>query len=223
MTKNFNIPKCHRFQDITGKRIGELTVTRYSHKNKKSITFWECKCSCGKTVVKSRKRLMKSKDCGCFRKLTHGDSKKGKVAAEYHSWRAMIGRCTNPNATGYDIYGGRGIKVCDKWLSSYEAFLSDMGRKGSNRDSIDRIDVDGDYTPENCRWATPREQGRNKRGTNLYEWKGEFLTIPEIAEKEGVSKNTIRGRMYKGLTIHLAVTLPSYQGICAAKMLDQHC
>jgi len=101
--------------------------------------------------------------CGCKEEHKHGDATGGRVTPEYISWRAMLRRCSDPKHERFKHYGGRGIKVCERWRESYVAFLADMGRRPSPKHSIDRIDGDGDYEPSNCRWATRSEQERNKK------------------------------------------------------------
>lgn len=110
----------------------------------------------------------------------------------------MKSRCTNPNTRGYENYGGRGINVCDRWLNSYEDFLADMGRRPSPNHSIDREDVDGDYTPENCRWATPHQQSQNRRNIIKVQLDGETICLKEACRRTGVPYKAAVQRRNRG-------------------------
>lgn len=152
--------------NLAGMKFGRLTVRRQSERKSASGAMWLCVCDCGKeTVVASLKlRDGKTVSCGCAKRerllnFTHGLSNKSKT---YRTWKEMRQRCRNPNATQYKWYGGRGIKVCDRW-DSYENFLSDMGERPEGK-TIDRINPDLGYEPTNCRWATPKEQAATNRG-----------------------------------------------------------
>ena len=128
-----------------------------------------------------------------------------KFLPEYRAWACMRTRCRNPNSQDYALYGGRGILVCERW-NSFAAFLEDMGLKPSPKHSIDRIDNDGNYTPGNCRWATPKEQANNQRRSRRVEFHGEQLSLPEWATRLGISRESLRDRLNNGWTVERALT-----------------
>lgn len=185
--------------DLRGKRFGRLQVLDFSHKGGKDGRkyFYKCLCDCGKECVKSASYLLNSEtfphpSCGCWRKelniassTTHGRGK--KTDREYKTWCEIKGRCYNENSTFYKNYGGRGIKMCDRWLNSFENFIADMGNRPSPKHSIDRIDVNGDYTPENCRWATMKEQCNNRRSNIRIEYQGKTQTLKQWCEELGLN------------------------------------
>lgn len=165
---------------------------------------YKCKCDCGNERVVSGKYLRKglSKSCGCFgaeqRKLAstkHGHSPRKGHSKEYTSWCNMKNRCYDVNNKQYCDYGGRGISVCDRWLNSFENFLSDMGL--SNGLTLDRIDVNGNYEPTNCKWSTSTEQARNKRNNHIVFLNGQKMVLAEAAEKIGITYDCLRQRIKK--------------------------
>lgn len=124
----------------------------------------QCDCGTKRIVTFQNLKSGRSQSCGCVKgaKVRHGDARKGNIAPEYACWQSMIRRCTSPTRHGYADYGGRGISVCDRWMT-YENFLADVGRRPSSHHSLEREDNDGNYEPTNCRWATAKEQRANQR------------------------------------------------------------
>lgn len=142
------------------------------------------------------------------RNYRHGYKTAGRYAPEYAIWNNLIARCTNPNNSKYARYGGRGITVCDRWAKDFVNFLDDMGRRPSPDHSIDRIDNDGGYTLANCRWATRKEQCRNRASSRFIEFGGASRTAAEWAEIIGVSQTTLHARLKSGWTIERALSQP---------------
>lgn len=173
-----------------------------------------CLCKCGreKIVRVASLRSGLTKSCGCLHdthRLRHGHTAGGKLSLTYSSWVSMRTRCLNSNAANYPVYGGRGIRVCDRWMESFEAFLADMGERPSLRHSIERMNGEGDYETGNCLWATPKEQARNRRNNRLLTFKGETLSCAEWADRIGIKRNALQARMNQhGYTVEEALTLP---------------
>lgn len=196
-------------EDLTGKVFGKLTVIEYAGLDEsKKHALWKCICECGKETI-TRKRRLKSgdtKSCGCS--LGNIQYKHGLGKHPLHKiWDGMKYRCNNPNATQYKHYGGRGIKVCDEWNNDFEVFYRDMidtYRKGL---TIERKDVNANYSPENCIWATKKEQSHNKRNTRYMTVFGEKMSIAQVAEKYNINYGTLYGRIRKGLSDEDAVTM----------------
>lgn len=171
--------------DLTGKRFGRLSVLGRA-KNRRNLSMWLCRCDCGtaKVVYGAELARGRSTSCGCFRAellskqaRTHGLSK----SPEYRIWRGMIDRCENHKHIDYHLYGGRGISVCRKWRDSFVSFLNSVGKRPSGK-SLDRKDNSGNYTPDNCRWATCKEQGRNTRVTVFLVAFGERKALRDWAD-----------------------------------------
>lgn len=158
--------------NIEGLTFGRLFVVERSENTKAGKARWKCLCSCGEfsVVVSSHLKSGWAKSCGCLQKemARKANTTHGKVKSrEYSSWNCMIQRCTNKKRKAYPIYGGRGIKVCDEWLNSFEQFLRDMGERPKGR-TLDRIDNEGNYEARNCKWSTPSEQKINQRPCKHY-------------------------------------------------------
>lgn len=194
-----------RLVDSTGERFGRLIVI--SRVYRKGPVSWLCKCDCGNetVVVGTKLRFGWTKSCGCLkiektieRNTTHGYVK-GGYTPEYNTWTGMINRCENKNNPKYNIYGKRGISICKRWREDFGMFMEDMGTKPSSNYSIDRIDVNGNYEPSNCRWATPVEQMNNIRKNRSLTAFGETKTIANWSRDErcSVGRRLLSARIVK--------------------------
>ncbi len=185
--------RAHNFIDKTGKQYGRLTVLRIMGKSRHGHIMWLCKCECGNetTVDSSFLSTGHTKSCGCITKK-HGMSDH----PYYATWANMINRCENDKTPCYPNYGGRGIKVCDRW-HDIRLFLEDMGDRPKGK-TLDRRDNDGDYCPENCYWANGIQQGNNKRDNHFVEYKGIRDTLAGWERRIGVSQKTIIWRLRNG-------------------------
>lgn len=191
--------------------IGPHEIRRVKKRNRH---FYRCRCICGNVKFVRRSNLLNgsSRSCGCLRRDMMRDKQTIHglcQSREYHSWRNMIQRCRDENATSYERYGKRGISVCARWMESFQNFLEDMGMMPDITYSIERIDNDGDYAPNNCRWATTTEQARNTRRNRILEHKGMALPVAEWVEITGIKSTTIRQRIDGlGWSVHDALTKP---------------
>lgn len=153
--------------DLTGQRFGRLVVLGRDGSDKYGSALWRCRCNCGNEVLVTSSNLRRTNSCGCLRRelVTKRDTAHGqRFTRLYRVWQGMKTRCNTPSSTSYRWYGARGITVCDEWMNNFESFRSWALTHGYRDDlTIDRINVDGNYEPDNCRWATVAEQQHNKR------------------------------------------------------------
>ena len=199
-------------QEMIGKVFGRFTVLAFIGVDKYGNVKWKCICSCGimKLVFGASLRSGNTKSCGCLMRelarkrkarLTHGRSD----SFEYQVWLRMKQRCYNTNNPNYKNYGGRGIRICKRWRNSFTSFLADMGSRPSSSYSIERIDNNKGYCKDNCKWATRREQNRNKRNVILFEYKGERKCLTEWSEIRGIKYRILRERIDSNWSIEKAL------------------
>lgn len=211
-----------RFIDLTGHRFGRLTIVRraenYVSPNGTSYASFICKCDCGKTVVVRSHDLRtgRTTSCGCYhdqccreRRTVHSMSR----SPLNEIWSAMKQRCSNKNSKDYKNYGGRGISVCEEWEKDFTVFYEWSVKSGYKKGlSIDRIDVNGDYRPDNCRWVTQRVQSNNMRKNRVIEYNGERHTVSEWSEITGIKYRTILQRANSGWDAERILTEPVKTG-----------
>lgn len=190
-----------RFIDLTNKKIGRWTVIERVENHKSGKSQFLCKCDCG-TIKIIRSDILRNEtthSCGCFRreKARCQEAKHGMTNTPlYRRWRNMYGRCYNPNNRRYKNYGGRGIKICDEWLDKEKGFINFYNwaiNNGYKQElTIDRIDVHGDYEPNNCRWVTNLEQQRNRTNNTFITYKGERHCISEWSELLNIPRHKVK-------------------------------
>lgn len=201
--------------DEAGKAYGRLTVIECAGRDSKSRLLWRCYCDpklggCGnETIVRGvYLRRGETRSCGCLERdnrltssVTHGHTVARERSPEYWTWIAMKARCLIESATGYKDYGGRGIRICERWVDSFAVFLADMGPKTSPKHSIERIDNNKGYEPGNCRWATRKEQNRNTRNNRMLTHEGVTMCLVDWANKTGINRTTIASRLKSGWSV----------------------
>lgn len=204
----------------TNETLGNLIFLSDIEGTRPRKAWFRCK-RCNKEFITDISRA-KAKDvvsCGCYRKensskmhTIHGNAKSGIMTPEYVSWQRMIQRCINKKCDSYPLYGGRGIKVCERWRYSFHNFLTDMGEKPFKKAQIDRINVNGDYEPSNCRWVSCKENNRNKKNNFFITWMDQRKSLSEWSEILGINKNTLRDRIYsKNWTLEEAMTIKVFK------------
>ena len=195
---------------ILGHKFGRLTPIRSAGKGKYGDTMWECVCDCGNHSYVSTSRLLRGKSlsCGCYsrdvcieRSTKHNGSHRGNTEKLYRIWNDMKRRCSKEYRSDYERYGGRGITVCSEWQESYETFRDWAMSHGYKPGlSIDRIDNNNGYSPDNCRWETMQRQANNKRNNRVVEVNGEKMTLADACRSLGLKYGTIHSRLRRGWT-----------------------
>lgn len=197
-------------KDISGKKFGKLTAVKYVSKNSHNQSLWEFKCDCGKLIVYRGSDVVSGhiNTCGCSRVGCQNAKRHGMSGTkEQQTYYAMMNRCYNLNNKRYHNYGGRGVKVCERWLNSIDDFLLDVGLAPSPKHTLDRYpNKYGNYEPGNFRWATMKEQQNNRTNNHIIEYNGLSLTLAQWREKIGISKSTMWGRLKAGWPVERLLT-----------------
>lgn len=204
------------FEDLTGRKFGRLTVLEFHGKDKDRRIQWKCLCECGNETIVTGKRLRNgdTKSCGCLHKekfthITHGK----RQTRLYSIWRNMLNRCEYKSHIEYSRYGGRGIKVCDEWKDFLTFYNWAITHGYADDLTIEREDVNGNYEPSNCKWATSREQSRNTRRNRILEYNGKKQCVADWEEETGISRSLIQQRIDKlGWSVEKTLTTPVRKG-----------
>ncbi len=201
---------------LDGQRFGRLLVIKEIRIEPQNERRFLCLCDCGNKHEAGYGNLRAGnvRSCGCFGRthsITHGCTANRKRTRAYSSWAAMRQRCTDPNFWAFDHYGGRGITICKRWRHSFENFLADMGEPAKGM-TLDRIDNDGGYSPENCRWATRKEQANNSRKNVMVTFRGKTQSLSRWSEEVGIRPERISRRLKNGWSVEQALTIPACAG-----------
>lgn len=191
-------------KDLSGQRFGMLTVIEPCGKSPRSGTVWKCVCDCGKELTRTSSNLLNAptqlpKNCGCYTQAMKPHNKGTRL---HNIWNNMKDRCRNKNSPVYYRYGGRGITVCDEWNNSFDSFKEWALKNGySDELTIDRIDNDQGYSPDNCRWTDMKTQCNNTGRNRNVTWRGETHSLTEWSRILGINYGTLKSRVYKrGMT-----------------------
>lgn len=200
-----------KIKDLTGKRFGKLIAVSIDHR-KGCRTYWKCVCDCGNSRIVSTDHLRNgdTTDCGCYRKhISHYEKHGMSQTRLYTIWSLMKRRCLNSSTKEYKSYGGRGITLCDEWLESKSFIDWALDNGYSDNLTLDRIDNDGNYCPENCRWVSRKVQSENRRSNRFITYNGETKTITQWAEDNGLKYYIVKKRLdILGWSVEKALTEP---------------
>lgn len=217
------MPRGGKAIDITGRKFNRLTVIRRLGRDVWHQYFWECRCDCGQicSVRGHEIRSGRTKSCGCLWResiILHNQTythpkrphmPKSPRTPEHQVWSNMKQRCYNQNHARYKDWGGRGIRVCDEWLNSFQAFLSHVGLRPSPVHTVERINNNGDYEPGNVHWALPVDQARNRRDNRVIVFNGESKILGDWAKQYGLRFGCLHWRLKNGWPLDRAITTPS--------------
>lgn len=194
------------FVDLTGKRLNRWLVLSLSSSGR--TVKWLCRCDCGKEKRVRGQHLKNgaSRSCGCYAVDNHPTKHNATGTPEFMAWTSIKQRCGNIKNPSYKNYGGRGIKVCAEWEDSFSLFISDVGKRPSDKYSIDRIDNDKGYNKDNCKWSLRSEQNRNHRRNRWITYNGETLCITDWAKKIGITQHALQAR-FKAMSFNKAMTI----------------
>lgn len=204
--------------NLSARRFGRLYVVGTEpllrrKPNGRNQAWWDCICDCGCTKFVPASKLIgdETKSCGCLRteksrlrSYKHGHAAGRTATSAYSVWTSMKTRCYNPECVAYQDYGGRGITVCDRWKDSFETFLADLGEPPEGL-TLDRINNDGPYSPENCRWATQAQQKRNTRRNIWVDYQGDSYVLTDLAAKFNIPKGTLWLALQRGEPMEEAI------------------
>lgn len=197
--------------DLTGQRFAKLTVIKRAENYKHGIVAWECLCDCGNTTVVRSGNLKSGavKSCGCLNKISYTATHKESKTPLYRKWKSMLYRCENKKHIAYKDYGARGITVCEEWhdFLSFKKWVEET--KPCGEFSIDRIDNDKGYSPDNCRWASQKEQANNRRSNVMIAYQNEVHNLMEWSKILGFDYKSVHNRMHKlGWSFEKAINTP---------------
>ena len=201
-------------EDIIGKKYNYLTVLAYESNNKYGAIRLRCRCDCGNETIVLRSSVLSghTKSCGCLKnKLQYGLDRRVNKRL-YGIWDKMRNRCNNPRNAGYRLYGKRGISVCDEWNRKpdgfYSFFIWSMNNGYAENLTLDRIDVNKGYSPDNCRWTTMKVQARNKTNSRMITYNGKTQCLKDWSEELGIKYSILQNRLNSGWSVDKAFTTP---------------